>query len=147
MRMLHTPDRSGDDSKEVRLAERDVVDDSGHMVTTADALKGSKIITSDGEDIGTVFDIVLDLHHRTIAYAVVSSGAIGEMLCAIPWNAVKYDTCDKCLHLDVTAAHVKGTSGFDDEHWPVMTQSQWGLSLHQYYNRTPYWVAEREDVG
>ena len=141
MRMLHTPNRSGDDSKGGRLVGRDVVVEPGHMVTTADALKGSKIITSDGEDIGSVFDIVLDLHDRRMAYAVVSSGGLGEMLCAIPWNAMKYDTDDKCLHLDVTAAHVKGTPGFDDEHWPVMTQSQWGLSLHQYYNRTPYWVA------
>ncbi|MGP8473882.1 hypothetical protein [Burkholderia sp. PR2] len=37
--------------------------------------------------------------------------------------------------------HVKGSPGFDDEHGPVMTQSQWGLSLHHYYNRTPHWVA------
>lgn len=124
------------------LVERNVVDESGHVLTTANALKGSKIIALDGEDIGNVFDIVLDLHDRRIAYAVASSGGIGEMLCAIPWNAMKYDTGDKCFHLDVTAAHVKGTPGFDEEHWPVMAQSPWGLSLHQYYNRTPYWVAE-----
>lgn len=141
MRMFHTPNRSGDDGNGGRLAGRDAGDEPGRMVTTADVLKGSKIIASDGEDIGNVFDIVLDLHHGRIAYAVASSGGPGEMLCAIPWSAMKYDTGDKCFHLDVTGAHVKGTPGFDDEHWPVMTQSQWGMSLHQYYNRTPYWVA------
>ncbi|WP_174911962.1 PRC-barrel domain-containing protein [Burkholderia diffusa] len=140
MRMLNIPNRSGDDSNGGKLVECDTCDESGHMVTTADALKGSRIIASDGEDIGNVFDIVLDLHQGKIAYAVVCSGGTGEMLCAIPWSAMEYDTDDKCFHLDVTAAHVKGTPGFDDEHWPVMTQSQWGLSLHQYYNRTPYWV-------
>ncbi|VBB16512.1 PRC-barrel domain-containing protein [Burkholderia stabilis] len=140
MRMLYTPDRSRDDDNEGGLAGRDAGDERGHMVTTADALKGSRIISSDGEDIGNVFDIVLDLHHGRIAYAVASSGGVGEMLCAIPWSAMQYDTDGRCFLLDVTAAHVKGTAGFDDEHWPVMTQSQWGLSLHQYYNRTPYWV-------
>ncbi|MBZ5788729.1 PRC-barrel domain-containing protein [Burkholderia sp. D-99] len=140
MRMLNTPDPSGEGSKGASIVEGGTVDVPGRMVTTADALKGSKIIASGGEDIGNVFDIVLDLHHGRIAYAVASSGGVGEMLCAIPWSAMKYDIDDKCFHLDVTAAHVKGTPGFDDEHWPVMTQSQWGLSLHQYYNRTPYWV-------
>ncbi|EJO59705.1 PRC-barrel domain protein [Burkholderia multivorans CF2] len=140
MRMLHTPDRSGDDSNGGKLVERDAGDEPAHMVTTADVLKGSKIIASDGEDIGNVFGIVLDLHHGRIAYAVASSGGTGEMLCAIPWSAMKYDVGDKCFHLDVAAAHVKSTPGFDDEHWPVMTQLQWGLSLHQYYNRAPYWV-------
>ncbi|CAB3724197.1 PRC-barrel domain-containing protein [Trinickia soli] len=142
MRMRHTPDRSGDDSKGKggSAAERDAVDDGGHVVTTANALKDSKIIASDGEAIGKVFDIVLDLHGSRIAYVVVSSGGIGEMLCAIPWNAMKYDADGKCFHLDVTAAHVNATPGFDDEHRPAMTPSPWGLSIHQYYNRTPYWI-------
>ncbi|MCA8095490.1 PRC-barrel domain-containing protein [Burkholderia anthina] len=141
MKMLDPPTRFGHDGNGGRPAERDIVDEPGHMVTTADVLKGSKIIASDGEDVGTVFDIVLDLHHGRIAYAVVSGEDMDGMLCAIPWSATKYDVDDKCFHLDVTAAHVRGSPGFDDEHWPVMTQSQWGLSLHQYYNRTPYWVA------
>ncbi|MCA3781034.1 MAG: PRC-barrel domain-containing protein [Burkholderia sp.] len=143
MRMLHAPNRSGDDSNGGKRVERDTGDEPGHMVTTADALKGSRIIASDGEEIGIVFDIVLDLHHCRIAYVVASSGAAGGMLCAIPWNALKYDTGDQCFHLDVSGTHVKGSPGFDDEHWPVMMQSQWGLSLHQYYNRTPYWVVGR----
>ncbi|GBH26804.1 MULTISPECIES: PRC-barrel domain-containing protein [Burkholderia] len=140
MRMLHTPDRSGDDGNGSKLVERDAGDEPGHMVTTADVLKGSQIIASDGENIGNVFDIVLDLHLGKIAYAVASSGGTGEMLRAIPWSAMKYNVGDKCFHLDVTAAHVKSAPGFDEEHWPVMTQSQWGLSLHQYYNRVPYWA-------
>ncbi|AQT54284.1 PRC-barrel domain containing protein [Burkholderia cepacia] len=141
MTTLHPPDRPVDDGNGGKLVERDSGDEPGPMVRTADVLKGSKIVASDGEDVGSVFDIVLDLHHGRIAYAVASSGGTGEMLCAIPWSAMKYDIGDKSFHLDVTAAHVKGTPGFDDEHWPVMTQSRWGMSLHQYYNRTPYWVA------
>ncbi len=41
---------------------------------------------------------------------------------------------------------VKDTPGFEDEYWPVTAQSQRGLSLHQYYNRTRYWVAGSDDV-
>lgn len=48
MSMLHTPDRSGDDSNGGKLVERDAGDEPAHMVTTADVLKGSKIIASDG---------------------------------------------------------------------------------------------------
>lgn len=84
--------------------------------------------------------VIVNVETVREAYAVASSGGAGEMLCAIPWNTTKYDTDDKCFHLDVTGAHVKGTPGFDGEHWRVMAQSQWGLSLHQYYNSTPYWL-------
>ncbi|MBB3262267.1 sporulation protein YlmC with PRC-barrel domain [Paraburkholderia bannensis] len=124
-------------------------DGPGPSVMAADTLKGNKLFTSDLEEIGKISAIMLDVRGGRIAYAVLSSGGflgMGEKLHAIPWSALTLDTDEKCFRLDVTADRVKNAPAFDKEHWPSMADEQWGSSLHQYYNRQPYWLATREVV-
>jgi sporulation protein YlmC with PRC-barrel domain len=119
----------------------------GPNVMAADTLKGNMLFTSDGEDIGKISEIMLDVRGGRIAYAVLASGGflgMGEKLYAIPWSALTLDTDVKCFRLDVTADRVKNAPCFDKDHWPAMGDPQWGSSLHDYYNRQPYWLATKE---
>jgi hypothetical protein len=46
---------------------------------------------------------MLDVNNGKIAYAVLSCGGvagIGEKLFAIPWKALKLDTCEQALHAE-----------------------------------------------
>lgn len=118
----------------------------GPNVMAADTLTGNKLFTSDHEEIGKITEIMLDVRSGRIAYAVLASGGflgMGGKLHAIPWSALTLDTDEKCFRLDVTAERVKNAPAFDKEHWPSMGDEQWGSSLHQYYNRKPYWLAAR----
>lgn len=122
-------------------------DGPGPNVMAADTLKGNKLFTSDREEIGKISEIMLDVRGGRIAYAVLSSGGflgMGEKLYAIPWSALTLDTDEKCFRLNVTADRVKNAPAFDKDHWPAMADEQWGSTLHQYYNRQPYWLATRE---
>lgn len=77
-----------------------------------------------------------------IAYAVLSSGGflgMGDTLRAIPWSALTLDTDQKVFRVDMTAQRIRSEPGFDKDHWPAMADIGWGSSLHEYYNRTPYW--------
>ncbi len=124
-------------------------DGPGPDVMAADTLKNNKLFTSDHKDIGKITEIMLDVRSGRIAYAVLSSGGflgMGGRLYAIPWSALTLDTDEKCFRLDVTADHVKNAPAFDKEHWPSMANESWGSSLHQYYHRTPYWLATRDAV-
>jgi hypothetical protein len=49
---------------------------------------------------------------------------------------------------DVMAAStLEGNApGFDKDNWPSMADMQWGTSVHEYYNRSPYWSATRDVV-
>lgn len=49
-------------------------DGPGPDVMAAATLDGNKVISSDGEDIGKIKDIMLDVGSGRIAYAVLSSG-------------------------------------------------------------------------
>jgi sporulation protein YlmC with PRC-barrel domain len=118
----------------------------GPDVMAASTLEDTKVITSDGEDVGKISEIMLDVRGGRITYAVLASGGflgIGDTLHAIPWNALTLDTDAKCFRVDITAERIKIDPGFDKDHWPAMAEAAWGSSLHEYYNRTPYWSAPR----
>ncbi|WP_144147144.1 PRC-barrel domain-containing protein [Paraburkholderia sp. BCC1884] len=122
-------------------------DGPGPNVMTSSTLDGTKVISSDGEDIGKISDIMLDVQNGRIAYAVLSEGGflgMGTTLHAIPWNALTLDTEEKCFHVSIAAEQIKSDPGFDKDHWPSMADSTWGTTVHQYYNRNPYWSASPE---
>jgi sporulation protein YlmC with PRC-barrel domain len=120
----------------------------GPDVMAAATLDGNTVLSSDGEDIGKVKDIMLAVGSGRIAYVVLSSGGflgIGNKLLAIPWNALTLDTQQKCFVLNMTAERVKNAPGFDKDHWPSMADQTWATSVHQYYGSEPYWRGERND--
>jgi sporulation protein YlmC with PRC-barrel domain len=121
----------------------------GPDVMAAASLDGNKVTSSDGEHVGKIADIMLDVRNGRIAYAVLSTGGflgIGDTLHAIPWSTLTLDTDDRCFVLDASAERIKNAPGFDKNHWPSMADRQWAATVHAYYNRSPYWSAPGEVV-
>ncbi|MEK6294353.1 MAG: PRC-barrel domain-containing protein [Paraburkholderia tropica] len=120
-------------------------DGPGPEVMDAATLDGNKVITSDGEHVGKISNIMLDVRGGRIAYAVLSEGGflgMGNTLHAIPWSALTLDTAEKCFRVDITAQRIKDDPGFDKDHWPSMADTTWGTQLHDYYGRRPYWSSD-----
>ena len=120
-------------------------DGPGPEVMDAATLDGNKVITSDGEHVGKISNIMLDVRGGRIVYAVLSEGGflgMGNTLHAIPWNALTLDTAEKCFRVDITAQRIKDDPGFDKDHWPSMADTTWGTQLHDYYGRRPYWSSD-----
>jgi len=118
----------------------------GPEVMAAATLDDTQVISSDGEDVGKISDIMLDVRSGRIAYAVLSEGGflgMGANLHAIPWNALTLDTDAKCFRVSIDAQRIKDDPGFDKDHWPSMADATWGTTIHQYYNRDPYWSSTR----
>lgn len=124
-------------------------DGPGPYVMAASTLDGDKVMSSDGDDIGKIKEIMLDVYTGRIAYAVLSSGGflgIGDKLLAIPWNALTLDTDRKCFLLSVSSETVKNAPGFDKDHWPTMADATWASQLHDYYGSSPYWDSSTERI-
>ncbi|MDR5884236.1 PRC-barrel domain-containing protein [Caballeronia sp. LZ032] len=127
-----------------------VGDGPGPDVMAASTLDSTTVITSDGEDVGKIKDIMLDVRSGRVAYAVLTSGGflgMGDTLRAIPWNALTLDTDQKVFRVDITADRIKSEPGFDKDHWPSMADVSWGSSMHQYYNRQPYWSTASDPLS
>ncbi len=117
-----TTDRpSRDDTRIVGSNRRTVGGGPGPDVMAARTLEGDRVLTMDGDDIGQVADIMLDVRAGRIAYAVVSSGGApggGDKLLAVPWNVLVLDVERRCFVLPVPTERVREAPGFDRNRWP-----------------------------
>jgi sporulation protein YlmC with PRC-barrel domain len=114
----------------------------GPDVMAASTLDSDRVLSSDGEEVGKIKEIMLDVQGGRVAYAVLASGGflgIGNKLLAIPWSALTLDTSRKCFLLNVSAERVKDAPGFDKDQWPTMADLSWATTLHEYYGTQPYW--------
>ena len=112
-------------------------------VLAADTLTGDKVVNSKKEDLGTIEHLMIDVENGRVAYAVLSFGGflgMGDKLFAIPWSALKVDTSEEQLILDVDKQVLERAPGFDKTHWPNMSDRAWGAELSKYYGAKPYWT-------
>ena len=112
------------------------------IVLSASTLKGDKVVNHQGEDLGKIEELMVDLDRGRIAYAVLSFGGflgMGDKLFAIPWQAFAVDTAQKRLILNTKKELLEKATGFDKSNWPNMADPAWGSTLYKYYGYKPYW--------
>ena len=112
------------------------------LVLSASSLKGDKVVNRQGEDLGKIEELMVDLDRGRIAYAVLSFGGflgMGDKLFAIPWQAFGVDTVEKRLVLNADKELLKKAPGFDKSKWPNMADPTWATTLYGYYGYKPYW--------
>jgi len=99
------------------------------IVLSAGTLKGDKVTNSQGEDLGTVEEIMLDLKTGRVAFVVVSFGRVNWMpnnkLFAIPWDVLSISFHDKKFILNVSKETLKSAPGFDRNKWPEVPDFGW----------------------
>ena len=113
------------------------------LVLSASSLKGNKVVNHQGEDLGEIQEIMVDLDRGRVAYAVLSFGGflgMGDKLFSIPWQAFSVDTVQKRLVLNTKKELLEKATGFDKSNWPNMADSTWGSTVYGYYGYKPYWA-------
>jgi hypothetical protein len=114
----------------------------GPEVMGAKTLIGENVCDVDMKSLGTIEEIMLDTGSGRVAYAVLSFGGflgMGEKLFAIPWSSLELDTENKCFVLDIDIDRLKAAPGFDKDNWPTMADAAWANTIHDFYQRPPYW--------
>jgi sporulation protein YlmC with PRC-barrel domain len=113
-------------------------------ILSAGTLTGDTVRNSDGETLGSVEEIMLDLNHGSVAYVVLASGGflgVGQKYFAVPWELMRLDADAHEFILDVPKERLADAPGFDHDNWPDMSDVGWGDSIHDYYGVSPYWTA------
>lgn len=114
----------------------------GPDLMAADTLEGDDIYNHQGDKLGTLRHIMLDVRQGRIAYAVLSRGGVlgmGDKMFAIPWAALTLDADRKCFLLDISESQLEASPGFDKNHWPSMADTTWAMAVHTQYHQQPYW--------
>ena len=113
-----------------------------HTIVVKKTILGAKVVNAEREDLGTIEDLVLDSRDDKVAYAILSFGGflgMGDKHFAIPWQALAFDISQKLAVLNIDKNRLKNAPGFDKDNWPDMTNTEWGVRIHNHYGYKPYW--------
>jgi len=112
------------------------------LVLSAGSIKGDKVVNPQGDDLGKIEEIMLDIHDDRIGYAVLSFGGflgIGDKLFAVPWRALRLDAANQRFVLDVPKEKLEKAPGFDKNDWPNFADRHFGQEIYDYYAVQSYW--------
>lgn len=113
--------------------------ESGKRVAAEGAdINGRTVRDADGEEVGTVDDLLIDPDEDVVRFLVVASGGvlgIGKETSFIPVEAVRH--VDDEIHIDLNRGALAGAPGYDPLLVPDRTYYD---ELYRYYGYAPYWV-------
>lgn len=100
-------------------------------------LTGMAVKNRQGEDIGKIEDMLIDIRSGKVGYAILSFGGFlgfGDKLFPIPWRelTVTFDEKDTYLVADLSKEFLDTAPSFDRRHWPDMT-GDWMASVDAVY--------------
>jgi sporulation protein YlmC with PRC-barrel domain len=116
-------------------------------VLSATTLIGDKVTNTNGENLGDIKDIMIDLESGCARYAVIDFGGflgIADKYFAVPWRALNVDQKNECIVFDIEKERLENAPGFDKDNWPDMANDEWAKEVHAFYgvepagNPTPY---------
>jgi len=119
---------------------------------SASTLAGDKVRNLDGDKLGHLEEIVIDLQSGRVDYAVLSSGGflgLGDKLFAIPWDLITVDSENEEIVLDISKETLENAPGFDKDNWPDVHDRDWVGDVYRYYGSQPHWEDDptiEEDV-
>lgn len=87
-----------------------------------------EVIGSDGRELGSVEDIVLDLDRGEVMYmALARSGFLGfgTQLYAVPFSGVRFDETREEISVNVSTDQIGEMGGFNKDFWPIRADPAW----------------------
>ena len=106
-------------------------------------LVGSIVQNPEGENLGFIEDLVIDIEEGCIAFAVLSFGGflgLGTDLFAIPWQALIPRPIEGVFILDVSLETLQEAEGFPPDDWPAIGDREWAAGIYEYYQFPPHWT-------
>lgn len=89
------------------------------------------------DKLGKLDDLMIDMTNGVIAYGVMDTGLMGELL-AVPWNALTPNLAEKGAILDVEPEKLQKAPRFQKDKWPDAVERQWLADVYTYYGYPSY---------
>jgi hypothetical protein len=113
-----------------------------HEVERAGHLVHLSTLNYLDENIGKVEDLIVDLPAGRVVEVIIDSGQflhIKDELCAVPPQALHFNSDRDILRLDTTAAALTSAPHFSAKDWPLIDREQAG-KVYRAYNVVPYFL-------
>jgi sporulation protein YlmC with PRC-barrel domain len=109
---------------------------------TATSIIGDKVENTDGDDLGSINNLMINIHTGRIEYVVLEYGSflgLGGKLFAIPFSELRLAPDRHVFILDRNEDYLKSSPGFEKNHWPDTNDHTYFGDVDSYwgYNAAP----------
>jgi len=111
-------------------------------IVGTDNLLGVEVVDRDGNVVGQLHDILLDLRRNHIAYGVIAlrrPRPDGERLVAIPWNALFQDGDADRFTINAPRERVEEAPLLASQLAASGLDGDAAVLAHSYFGTRPYW--------
>lgn len=118
-------------------------------VLSASTIEGDSVENPEGEDLGKIEEIMIDIDEGMVAYAVLSFGGflgVGDKFFAVPWDLFTKKSDDHKFILNFDKEALKDAPGFDKDDWPRTDEEshkEYVTKITEFYGSKPYWERTR----
>lgn len=125
---------SATEMKQARQAAKEARQQSGDV--RASKMIGKEVENAQGENLGEITDLIVDVGTQRVRYAVLSFGGalgMGDKLFAYPISTFKPAADDDKLVLNVDKEKLKDAPGFDKDKWPEWNDNRYRRDVDRYF--------------
>ena len=120
----------------------EAVQETGNLIAS-DKVQGTNVYNAAGDNLGAIYDVMIDKPSGKVAYAIMSFGGflgMGNQYHPLPWSVLKYDTNlgGYVVHLD--KRQLEGAPAYDVGDEPAWGDRAYESKIHDYYGVGPYWA-------
>ena len=119
-------------------------------IEKASLLVGMTVTNVQGETIGKVENLALDLSSGRIVAVVISSGGfmgMGGEYSAVPPSAFTINDQTNALQLDVSKETLANSPHFTSGQWPDLSQPGYAANVYDAYNVHPYFQDDADNTS
>ena len=107
-----------------------------NYLLSSSSINGDGVVNPQGEDLGSIKDLMVDPASGQVEYAVVSFGGflgMGDKYFAVPFKQLKVDREQERMVLNVDKERLKEAPGFDKDDWPDFADQTFRATVDSYY--------------
>ena len=119
-------------------AEGVAIDETRRLIASS-KVEGTPVFNRAGEQLGTVYNFMVDKISGHVAYVVMSFGGflgIGESYHPLPWRAMTYDTQLGGYVVDVDRSRLAEAPRYGTDDDPF-ADDEYGAKVDAYYKTAP----------
>jgi sporulation protein YlmC with PRC-barrel domain len=113
-------------------------------VVAANAIKDAEVLGSNGDQVGEIDRVVLDLDHGRVAYLLMTRGdvlGLGGEWVPVPMEALSWSPQKEAFVLNADPQKLQAMQGFPKQDLPTRISTAQLAKLYADFGVPPYWQA------
>ena len=112
--------------------------DETTSLISSDKVEGTKVYSSDGDDLGHISHLMIGKRSGRVEYAVMNFDSflgMGGSYHPLPWDALEYDTGRGGYVVNIDKDKLRQAPSYAEDNRPDFNR-QYGEGIYQYYGLT-----------